>query len=184
MLVASPFIYLRHGETDWNVQRRMQGTTDVPLNARGIAQAETARERLRGETIATIVTSPLRRAYDTAAIVNQAHGREIVVMDGLRECGFGPLEGEGAGPWYWEWLKGVTPAGVEPYDGFIARALAAINAALSLPGPVLIVAHGGVYWAVQHHGGLDRAQKLPNAVPVRHVPPPPGAASWIAETIE
>ncbi len=184
MLVEIPFLYLRHGETDWNVARRMQGTTDVPLNATGLAQAQAARERLRGEAIATIVSSPLRRAYDTARIVNEAHGREIVVLDDLRECGFGPREGGTAGPWYRDWLAGVTPEGVEPYDRFLDRSLAAINAALALPGPVLIVSHGGVYWAVQHHGRLDRDWKLPNAVPVRHEPPTERLPGWRARILD
>lgn len=62
MLTASAFYYLRHGETDWNLARRIQGCSDIALNARGVAQAEAARDALRGCTIATICVSPLARA--------------------------------------------------------------------------------------------------------------------------
>ncbi len=78
MLTLSPFYYLRHGETDWNVDGRMQGHTDVPLNANGLAQAAMARDRLAGLEFATICTSPLSRARRTAEIVNEKHGRELV----------------------------------------------------------------------------------------------------------
>ena len=74
MIRPVSFCYLRHGETDWNAGRRFQGRTDVPLNARGLAQANAARDRLAGTPIATVCCSPLRRAHETAVIVNQALG--------------------------------------------------------------------------------------------------------------
>ena len=58
----APFFFLRHGETDWNRERRLQGNIDVPLNATGLAQAEAAAKRLVGAGVATIVASPLARA--------------------------------------------------------------------------------------------------------------------------
>ena len=71
MLTETTFYYLRHGETDWNKEHRMQGATDVPLNATGVAQAHRAKEALRGRHVETICCSPLSRAYDTAMIVNE-----------------------------------------------------------------------------------------------------------------
>jgi broad specificity phosphatase PhoE len=179
MLTPSAFYYLRHGETDWNVERRMQGRTDVPLNTNGLAQAARARDLLAGHEIATICTSPLTRARRTAEIVNEKHGRELVVIDELSECGFGPHEGELAGAWYGKWLEGETPAGVESRAGFYARALAGINAALAHPGPVLIVAHGGTYWAIQEYAKLTKGA-LANCLPVRHDPPDTGLPFWRA----
>jgi probable phosphoglycerate mutase len=183
MLLAQPFYYLRHGETDWNHERRIQGCSDIALNARGIAQAEAAREALRGVTIATICVSPLARARETARIVNEALNRPIVVVDALRECSFGPYEGTIDAAWFTAWRGGAASAGVEPYEAFLERALAAVNRALAEPGPVLIVGHAGVYWAVQRHGGLDAGQHLPNGVPMRHHPPTPEFPSWRAETL-
>jgi broad specificity phosphatase PhoE len=183
MLAARAFYYLRHGETDWNRERRIQGSSDIALNARGIAQAEAAREALRGVAIATICVSPLARARETARIVNQALARPIVVVDGLRECSFGPFEGTTDAAWFAAWRGGALAAGVEPYAAFLDRALAAINQALAEPGPVLIVGHAGVYWAVQRHGKLDTDQHLPNGVPLRHDPPTPEFPGWRAEPV-
>jgi probable phosphoglycerate mutase len=183
MLSPCTFYYLRHGETDWNRERRIQGCSDIALNARGIAQAEAAREVLRGTTIATICVSPLARALETARIVNQALDRPIVVLDSLRECSFGPYEGTIDPAWFTSWRGGALAEGVEPYAAFLDRALAAVNQALAAPGPVLIVGHAGVYWAVQRHGALDTERHLPNGVPVRHDPPTPELPGWRTEAM-
>jgi len=114
MLMASAFYYLRHGETDWNRARRIQGCSDIALNARGIAQAEAAREALRGCAIATICVSPLARARETARIVNQALERPIVVLDALRECSFGPYEGVVDPDWFASWRGGACATESNP----------------------------------------------------------------------
>ncbi|MSQ85383.1 MAG: histidine phosphatase family protein [Alphaproteobacteria bacterium] len=62
MLTPAPFYFIRHGETDWNKLKLMQGQTDTPLNATGIFQAEAAAEIVSTRKIVTICTSPLRRA--------------------------------------------------------------------------------------------------------------------------
>ncbi len=178
-----PFYYLRHGETDWNVATRAQGHTDVPLNARGRAQAEAARDRLAEIEIATICASPLDRALTTARIVNERLKRPLVVIDDLKESGFGVMEGETSWEWFREWRRGAAFEGAETHDGFLARALSGINQALAHPGPVLVVAHGGVYWAVQRFAPLLEHRHLPNAVPVWHAPPPEGAEHWSAEAL-
>jgi uncharacterized phosphatase len=72
MLTPRPFIFLRHGETDWVRENRVQGQSDTMLNARGIEQAHGARERLRSTTINTICCSPLLRARMTADIINES----------------------------------------------------------------------------------------------------------------
>ena len=182
MITPLPFVYLRHGETDWNRERRCQGHTDIPLNEAGIAQAETARDLLSGSGlgIVTIVCSPLSRARRTAEIVNQALGLPMVILEILKESGFGAREGEISGDWHPAWQAGDTPVGAEPYVDFVARALSAINAALEHPGPVLIVGHGGVYRSMVRHGGVGAIENLPNCVPVRHDPPRDGGTVWAA----
>jgi probable phosphoglycerate mutase len=154
MLAERCFYFLRHGETDWNRDHRAQGHSDIPLNETGIAQAHDAKMRLAGCAIGTVCCSPLSRARETAEIVNQALRRPLVVIDALKECGLGAAEGSPRGSWFADWRGGVTPEGAESYEGFIARALVGINTALAQPGPVLIVAHAGIYWAVQRHGRL------------------------------
>ena len=137
MLTRRRFIFLRHGETDWNRERRMQGNTDTPLNATGLAQAGEAAALLRGRGITTIATSPLIRARTTAEIVGRSLGLDPVVVPDLREANWGPLEGQLRDHRFDAWrTDGLTPPGAERYADFIARALSGINTALALPaGP-------------------------------------------------
>jgi len=85
-------IYLaRHGETEWNVIGKMQGQTDIPLNAKGREQALLLRDTLRGMTIDAIYSSTLSRSRDTAkAIVSTA---PLTSLDGLREQHRGKFQG-------------------------------------------------------------------------------------------
>lgn len=87
------FLFLRHGQTDWNLAGRFQGLSDTPLNDTGIAQAGKAAEVLAGQGIERIVASPLTRALKTAAIVAERLALPIDVDSGLKERGFGGLEG-------------------------------------------------------------------------------------------
>ena len=184
-LASVPFYYLRHGQTDWNLNRICQGQTDVPLNETGRAQARAAKAVLRGYEIETIVCSPLARAHETAAIVNEALGRPIVVLDALQEIGFGVMEGGQVAEWFRRWLDGEeTPEGAERFQDFLQRALGAVNEALGHPGPVLIVAHGGIYWAVQRFGPLAEKETLANAVPVHHAPPTAELPDWQTRILE
>ncbi len=87
-------IYLiRHGETDYNKGRRLQGVTDIPLNARGIELAEKTAEGLRDIAFDRIYTSPLIRARKTAEIIRGSRDIEIIPTDGLKEISFGDYEG-------------------------------------------------------------------------------------------
>ena len=75
---------VRHGLTDYNAQRKLQGSSDIPLNAEGESQAESASEKLKDYDFDAIVSSPLIRAYRTAEIINEYHGLEIETMDDLK----------------------------------------------------------------------------------------------------
>ena len=87
-------IYLiRHGETDYNKGRRLQGVTDIPLNERGIALAEQTARELLEIRFDKIFTSPLVRAKKTAEIIRGERKIPIIVTDGLREISFGDYEG-------------------------------------------------------------------------------------------
>ena len=87
-------IYLiRHGETDYNKVRRLQGVTDIPLNARGIELAQKTAERLKDIHFDRIYTSPLIRARKTAEIIRGNRDLEIIPTEGLREISFGDYEG-------------------------------------------------------------------------------------------
>src|SRR3989338_6420058 len=89
----SPFYFIRHGQTDWNLKEMFQGWTDIPLNETGHAQARSAVSILSGRGITRIVTSPLVRAHKTAEIINEHLRVPLLVVDGLKECSLGVLEG-------------------------------------------------------------------------------------------
>ena len=83
----------RHGETDYNVQKRMQGYLDIPLNANGIAQAQALAKRLSDVKLDCIYTSPLSRAADTAKIVAEINGIKVIPVAGLSEWNLGTFCG-------------------------------------------------------------------------------------------
>lgn len=137
----------RHGETDWNLERRVQGHTDRPLNATGLEQARALANQLASEPFAAVYASDLVRARDTAKIVAEVHGLDVKLDSGLREKNFGS----------WEGLTDVEILGrfpeavrgrwgdAETTEMVAERAIATINRirALHSAGPVLVVSHGG-----------------------------------------
>src|SRR5262245_20482819 len=87
------FLLARHGETDWNREHRVQGHTDVPLNAAGLGQARVLAERLADVSLEAIYASDLERARATAEAVARSQGLEVQVDPDLREKHFGSWEG-------------------------------------------------------------------------------------------
>ncbi len=88
-------ILVRHGETDWNSVRRIQGGgSDTPLNERGRQQAENIALRLKAEPVQAIYSSPQQRALHTAQAIARHHNLEVVVLPALREIEVGELEGK------------------------------------------------------------------------------------------
>ncbi|WP_252236475.1 histidine phosphatase family protein [Clostridium sp. CH2] len=84
----------RHGETEWNIAGRLQGSKDSPLTERGLNQAKSLRDRLKNEKIDIIYASPIKRALDTAKIISEPNNTPIVTCDELKEIGFGEYEGK------------------------------------------------------------------------------------------
>jgi len=89
-------IAVRHGETDWNTGGRIQGQRDIPLNDKGLWQAQRAARVLAeaGEPVAAIYSSDLARAHDTARSIGRALGIDVGTDRRLRERGFGEFEGK------------------------------------------------------------------------------------------
>lgn len=84
---------VRHGETDWNALGKIQGRTDIPLNSTGIQQAEECGEFLKATEWDVMITSPLKRAKQTAEIINQYLHLPLEIMDEFVERYFGDAEG-------------------------------------------------------------------------------------------
>ncbi len=150
MLTRQPFWFLRHGQTDWNRTGRCQGRKDVPLSMQGEAEAHAAVRHLKRLGIDGICTSPLKRARHTADIIASALGLPVLDVLGLEEMDVGPYEGKADYSWIAAWRQDQPIDGIEPFPDVRKRVAAAANQALGTASRVLIVAHGGVFWALQH----------------------------------
>lgn len=84
----------RHGQTDWNVQGKTQGRTDIELNEVGIEQAKQTKKELKNINIDLIICSPLKRARKTAEIINEGRNIPIIFDNQIIERNFGEFEGE------------------------------------------------------------------------------------------
>jgi probable phosphoglycerate mutase len=153
---ATRIVAIRHGETDWNVGARIQGHTDIGLNANGRWQAQRTAQALADEGFAAVYASDLARAADTAAALADAVGVELRRHTGLRERAFGVFEGRSFDELEQRWPAEVQrwrqrdpdfgPEGGETLRDFYGRAVAAVlELAARHPGEqIAVVTHGGV----------------------------------------
>lgn len=88
--------FIRHGETSWNAEGRVLGRTDIPLNANGLLQAESAKQNIQDKKIEVLYVSPLKRAQMTAEHISKHIHVPCVFCDDLQEMLFGNLEGKTA----------------------------------------------------------------------------------------
>jgi uncharacterized phosphatase len=143
-------LYLvRHGETDWNLQHKIQGSTDIPLNATGREQAATTGALLATRTWDAVFASPLSRAYETAAIIAAEVGLPApTAVPGLVERNYGEAEGL-TDAQIDDRFPGPVP-GQETRQHVVERVLPALmEIAESHPGQsVIVVSHGGVIRSV------------------------------------
>ncbi|MCL2168750.1 MAG: histidine phosphatase family protein [Defluviitaleaceae bacterium] len=84
---------VRHGQTAWNLQRRLQGHSDIPLDEVGLAQAQALSARFKDVSIDAIYSSDMSRTFETARAINAHHGVEITTSPALREMNLGIYEG-------------------------------------------------------------------------------------------
>ena len=155
------------------------GQKDIPLNDAGCAQAHNAARFLTNNHIKRIVHSPLIRAATTATILNNVLKLPMVSQDDLMECHWGEQEGclrEGHMTTE-EWVAGKTVAGAESYINFRTRVLAAIARAINNDDLTLIVAHGGLFWALMDIMGCDH-HRIDNCIPVSFNPPSSSKNTW------
>ncbi len=142
-------LLVRHGETDWNRDRRIQGHSDVPLNDTGRRQAIALAKRLEGWPIDALHASDLRRAAETAAILGAATGHEARLSANWREISFGTHEGRSDPTSFTEMVRHAHETGGENYETVRARLEAGYR--------TLCEQHAGQHVLLVGHGGTLRA---------------------------
>ena len=148
--MPTDFVLVRHGQTDWNLAHRIQGSTDIPLNDTGVAQAQATSEALRESEFDAVASSQLQRAAFTAQTINAHHGKAHVVDARLTERFFGPVEGWTVDEVNTAFGSFDAIADCESWHAVGERMLAALqDLAVAYPeGRVLVVAHGSSIRAV------------------------------------
>ena len=154
---ATRIIAVRHGETAWNVDARIQGQLDIGLNDTGRWQARRVGEALASETISAVYTSDLGRAHETAQTIAEVTGIPVVAEEGLRERSFGMFEGktfseihenwpDQAQNWRQRIPEWAPPEGGESLLQLRDRVTRTVQSLASRhPGQqIVVVAHGGV----------------------------------------
>ncbi|CAG4887430.1 histidine phosphatase family protein [Paraburkholderia saeva] len=172
--MTTQVLFIRHGETDWNRIKRIQGHIDIPLAAGGIEQAQKlaqrlAREAAQGARLDAIYSSDLMRAQQTAQPVADALGMQIELRDSLRERSYGAFQGHDSDEIavrfpdeYAHWQTrdpGFAPPHGESMRMFYHRVVHAIEPLVAAHphGRIACVAHGGV---------LDCVYRFANSLPL------------------
>lgn len=176
MIPRKPFFYLRHGETDHNAKQILSGgDCDVPLNDCGIKQAQKIRPYIEGLPIQVIYHSPLTRAKQTMETVSQNLKVKQVEIEQLRECEITV------------WLdmnrmaNKIKPVsdGTKSFFNQVKAGMLHILESNTLP---LIVAHGGVHFALCHLLAIENHSKAIGNCALVHFNPI-GETSWTAKIV-
>jgi probable phosphoglycerate mutase len=153
---ATRLIAVRHGETAWNVEARLQGQLDIPLNERGLDQARRAAQSIAEERPDLVVSSDLARAHATAQAIASFTGCPLILEPGLRERSFGNFEGLTHGEVAQRWPEAsqrwrsrdpdFAPGEGESLRVFFDRCIAATLRIIEAHAgkTIVLVAHGGV----------------------------------------
>jgi 2,3-bisphosphoglycerate-dependent phosphoglycerate mutase len=175
---VSTITLIRHGETTWNAERRVQGQLEAPLSARGLLQAAALANRIGREEFDAIYASDLSRARQTAECIAAVSGAEVRLDARLRERHYGVFQGL-----TWSEIKagfpddyaryrtafpGMTIPGGEAVDAFAGRVLAVLGEIAQRHRHALVVAHGGLVDVLYRHANgialtAPREHDLPNA---------------------
>lgn len=142
MITQKEFYFVRHGQTDGNAAAVKQDHGDISLNVTGRKQARMIEPIVSSLPVKTICYSPLKRAKETHEIACSSLTAAHAEVTNLSECN----------TQIWQEMttlgKHAKATSKEPVYSFMQRVLKGINEALSCHGPVLIVAHGGIHWAI------------------------------------
>ncbi len=141
---------IRHGQTDWNLENKVQGKADISLNTKGVEQAEKTKEKLENKKIDLIICSPLARAKETAQMINKDRNIPIIYDEQISERDFGEFEGakqedfdyEG----FWSYKKNQHFQSAENIKEFFYRVYSKLDKIEDKykDKNILFVTHGGV----------------------------------------
>jgi uncharacterized phosphatase len=146
--VTTHLYLVRHGETDWNKHRRIQGSTDIPLNDTGRAQAAAAAELLARRAFDAVVASPLSRAFETGSIIAERLGLPTPSTEsGIVERSYGDAEGMTG-----EEIEAAFPDGVVPNRESRSALLPRVTEALG----EIAIRYDGAMVVVATHGAVIR----------------------------
>lgn len=145
---------VRHGQTEWNVMKKMQGSADIELNEKGLSQASNTADMLKDSAFDIIFCSPLKRARQTAKIINDDRGLNIVFDERLRERNYGEFEGTSKSSFdyneFWSYQKNVKYKKAENVQDFFRRIYSFLDDITSKEyNNILIVCHAGVEKAIE-----------------------------------
>ena len=149
----------RHGETEWNILGKFQGSTDIPLSNEGIRQAFMLKERLKSD-FDYIFSSPLKRAYETAKILCDESGKHVSIAEEIREINFGEWEGLT--------VKGIAEKYPDIFNEwrndkregkFCGGDMSTLNASIRAKNCIMEIAnkHKGKKIVIVAHGGIIKA---------------------------
>jgi uncharacterized phosphatase len=148
-MAITSICFIRHGQTDWNKQGRLQGKTDIPLNDTGRKQAEACGKFLNATDYDVLICSPLQRAKETAQIINQHLNLPLIKMADFKERSFGDAEGMTTEERQKAYPSGSFP-NQEKREEFNQRVMAGLEKInKKFPNKrILLVAHGAVINAI------------------------------------
>ncbi|MGF6776489.1 histidine phosphatase family protein [Paraburkholderia sp. GAS334] len=172
--MTTQVLFIRHGETDWNRIKRIQGHIDIPLSTSGIEQAHKLAERLAGEAkqgarLDAIYSSDLTRAQQTAQPIADVLGMSLQLREGLRERSYGAFQGHDSDEIsvrfpdeYAHWQ--TRDPGFAPPDGESSRAF--YHRVLHTIEPIVAAHPDGRIACVAHGGVLDCVYRFANNLPL------------------
>ncbi|KHD17078.1 histidine phosphatase family protein [Clostridium butyricum] len=157
--MKTTIMLIRHGETEWNILGKFQGSTDIPLSNEGIRQAFMLKERLKSD-FDYIFSSPLKRAYETAKILCDESGKQVSIAEEIREINFGKWEGLT--------VKGIAEKYPDIFNEwrndkregkFCGGDMSTLNASIRAKNCIMEIAnkHKGKKIVIVAHGGIIKA---------------------------
>lgn len=157
----------RHGQTEWNLLKKVQGKADIELNQKGIKQAEETRDYLKNEKIDLILCSPLKRAIQTAEIINQGRNIRMIIDERVSERDFGEFEGMPNTDFdfnaFWSYKQNLKYDKAENIKDFFGRVYDFLESIKNeyAGKRILIVAHGGISIPVKcYFEGIPNTETL------------------------